>query len=164
MYRKEAVLKVGGYSAHAHNFEDYLLWMQLIKYGKFYNLSEELIKVRFNPASVTIDERWRGRYFRKTKRDIIRKGFITDEEGACLLSIIKSQDITGIKEGSYYALCGKKFLLDNHLPDKARHLFSKAIKSYPYRWDNYAFYILSYFPIPFINWLYQRKIHKIQQS
>src|SRR5690242_1980969 len=126
MYRKEAIIKAGGYSIHAHSFEDYLLWIQLLKFGKFANLPQQLIKVRFNPASVTIDERWRGRFFRKMKRDIISKGTITENEGSHLLNIIKSQDFQNIKEGAYYALCGKKILLDNHQPKKARSLFTKA--------------------------------------
>ena len=81
MYRKDAVIKAGGYSLYAHNFEDYFLWIQLKKYGKFCNLPQQLIKVRFNPSSITIDEKWRGRLFRKMKRDIIRRGHITKEEG-----------------------------------------------------------------------------------
>lgn len=164
MYRKEPVIKAGGYSVHAHNFEDYFLWIQLLKSGKFHNLPLQLIKVRFNPASVTIDERWRGRYFRKMKRKIIRKGNISEKEGSYLFDIIKSQDIKNIKESSYYALCGKKFLLENQLPKKARLLFSKAISSYPYRLDNYALYILSLFPSSFINWLYHIKSKKLQRS
>lgn len=163
MYRKEPVVKAGGYSVHAHNFEDYLLWIQLLKSGKFHNLHQQLIKIRFNPASVTIDERWRGRYFRKMKRNIIRKGRITEKEGSCLFDIIKKQDISHIKEGSYYALCGKKFLLDNQLPKKARPFFSKAINSYPYRFDNYVLYLLSFFPPLFVGWLYQIKSKKLQQ-
>lgn len=157
MFRKQAVINAGGYCEHAHNFEDYFLWIQLLKQGKFYNLPQQLIKVRFNPASVTIDERWRGRIFRKMKREIITKGSITEQEGSFLSNIIKRQDFRNIKEGSYYALCGKKFLLDNHQPKKARPLFSKAICSYPYRWDNYAFYLLSFLPPLLINWLYQHK-------
>lgn len=163
MYRKYPVVNAGGYSLHAHNFEDYFLWMQIKKYGKFYNLPLQLIKVRFNPASVTIDERWRGRFFRQMKRDIIGKGSITEEEGAGLLAIIKSQDAQKIKEGSYYALCGKKFLLNNSQPKKARPFFSKAISSYPYRLDNYALYLLSYFPKSFISWLHQNRHGKISQ-
>jgi glycosyltransferase involved in cell wall biosynthesis len=164
MYRKYPVVNEGGYSLHAHNFEDYFLWMQIKKYGKFYNLPRQLIKVRFNSSSITIDERWRGRFFRQMKRDIISKNSISEEEGAGLLAIIKSQDIHNIKEGSYYALCGKKFLLNNHQPKKARPFFAKAIRSYPYRLDNYALYLLSFFPVFFINWLYQKKSHKIPRS
>ena len=164
MYRKNAVIKASGYSIHAHNFEDYLLWTQILKFGKFANLPQELIRVRFNPASVTIDERWRGRFFRKLKRDIISKGAITEKEGSHLLSIIKSQDFQNIKEGAYYALCGKKFLLDNHQRKKARPLFSKAICRYPYRLDNYILFLLSFFPGFFINWLHQMKTNKIFDS
>lgn len=160
MYRKDAVIKAGGYSLYAHNFEDYFLWVQLKKYGKFYNLPQQLIKVRFNPSSSTIDEKWRGPLFRKMKRDIIRRGIITKEEGEELLTIIKSQDIQKIKESAYYALCGKKFLIDNHQPKKARPLISKAISIHPYRLDNYALYMLSYFPGTFIGWLHKSVLPK----
>jgi len=155
MYRRDAVIKAGGYSLYAHNFEDYFLWIQLKQYGKFHNLPQQLMKVRFNPSSTTINEKWRGRLFREMKRDIIKRGTITKEEGDILLTIIKSQDVQKIKEGAYYALCGKKFLVNNHQPKKARLLLSKAIRIHPHRWDNYALYMLSYFPGTFINWLYK---------
>ncbi len=164
MYRKDAVIKAGGYSPYAHNFEDYLLWVQLKQYGKFYNLQQQLIKVRFNPASTTIDEKWRGRLFRKMKRDIITKGTATKAEGDELLAIIEKQDVKKIKEGSYYALCGKKFLVDNHQPEKARPLLTKAIKIHPYRLDNYALYALSYFPGSFIGWLHKSFLQKFANS
>jgi hypothetical protein len=119
--------------------------------------------VRFNPASVTIDEKWRGRIFRKMKRDIITKGRITEQEGSHLFNIIKSQDLRNIKEGSYYALCGKKYLLDNYQPKKARPLFSKAISRYPFRCDSYLFYLLSFFPPVLISWLYQFKSKRLSR-
>jgi glycosyltransferase involved in cell wall biosynthesis len=157
LYRKEAVIAAGGYSPHAHNFEDYLLWIQLAAYGRYANLPEQLIRVRFNPASVTIDEKWRGYRFRQLKRKIILKGSITQAEGDELQSIIHTQDTQKIKKAAYYALCGKKFLVNNHQPSKARTYFSKAILIYPLRWDNYAFYLLSYFPQRVISWLYRIK-------
>jgi hypothetical protein len=61
-------------------------------------------------------------------------------------------------------LCGKKILLDNHQRKKARPLFSKAIMRYPYRLDNYALYLLSFFPDFFITWLYQKMTNKISQT
>jgi glycosyltransferase involved in cell wall biosynthesis len=161
MYRKDPVIDAGGYSLHAHNFEDYFLWIQLKKYGKFSNLPSRLIKVRFNPSSATIDEKWRGKLFRDIKKKIIKRGTITKEEGDILLAIIKKQNVQRIKEGAYYALCGKKFLINNHQPKKARPLLSKAIRIYPYRWDNYALYMLSYFPCSFISWLHKIVIPKI---
>lgn len=160
MYKKDAVIEAGGYSPYAHNFEDYFLWIQLKSYGKFSNLHRRLIKVRFNPSSSTIDEKWRGRIFRQMKNKIINRGSVTEEEGNALLEIIKKQNVQKIKEGSYYALCGKKFLINNHQPRKARPLLSKAIKMYPYRWDNYALYLLSFFPASFITWLHKTIIPK----
>lgn len=46
MYRKEAVLSVGGYD-HVLFFEDYHLWLKLIDRGyKFYNIQEPLVSMR----------------------------------------------------------------------------------------------------------------------
>lgn len=156
MYHKDAVLKAGGYSVDAHNFEDYLLWVQLAKFGKYHNLSERLLKVRFNSASVTIDEKWRGPRFRQLKKKIVHQGFVTPEEGKELLAIIREQDTKRIKEGAYYALCGKKLLINNHQPSKARNHLAKAIRIYPLRLDNYVLFMLSYFPKPFITWLHSK--------
>lgn len=156
MYRRDAVTQAGGYSIDAHNFEDYLLWIQLSRLGMYGNLDEQLIRVRFNSASSTIDEKWRGQRFRQLKKKIIRRGSITVSEGKELQSIILQQDTRRIKEGAYYALCGKKFLLNNHQPSRARTYFFKAIQVYPLRWDNYAFYVLSYFPYSLVNWLHRK--------
>jgi glycosyltransferase involved in cell wall biosynthesis len=157
MFRKEAVLKTGGYSAHSHNFEDYLLWTQLLKYGKYNNIPQQLIRVRFNPESVTIDEKWRGRRFRELKKAIILRGSVTPAEGKEILTIIQKQDIQKIKKASYYALCGKKFLVNNHQPRKAREQLAKAIHYYPSRLDNYLLYLASYFPKSFIHWLHNKE-------
>jgi glycosyltransferase involved in cell wall biosynthesis len=161
MFRKEAVLQCGGYPALAHNFEDHLLWIQLSKHGQFCNLPEALIKYRFNAASVTIDEKWRGKHFGTLKSSIIRKGSITKEEGDILLSIVKKQDTRRIKEGAYHALCGKKFLVNNHQPGKARDHISRSIRVNPYRLDNYVLFILSYFPQTFIQWLHQKNLNRL---
>lgn len=155
MYKKHQVIKAGGYNAHAHNFEDYLLWTKLAKMGKMQNLREALIKVRFNPASVTIDEKWRGERFRKLKRAATTRGTITRQEGDEILAIIKKQDISKIKEGAYHALCCKKFLADNYQPTKARTHVRKAISIRPLRLDNYLLYAVSYMPESFIAWLHK---------
>lgn len=156
MYKKETVIECGGYPVHAHTFEDYLLWIKLSNYGMFYNLPEPLIKVRFSPASVTIDEQWRSKRFRKLKSEIIKKGLITQEQGVEILSIIKSQDSLRIKKGSYHALCGKKFLINNHQPANARIQIKKAISINPLRLDNYVLLALSFFPENLIQWLHKK--------
>jgi glycosyltransferase involved in cell wall biosynthesis len=161
MYRREAILKAGGYCRDAHNFEDYLLWVKLVDSGKWYNLPETLIKVRINPSSVTIDEQWRGKRFRRLKREIIRRGSVTKEEGEELWRIIRSQETKKIKEGAYHALCGKKFLADNYRPAKARWHVTRAIHANPFRWDNYAILAVSFLPPGWIKWLHRRSPGKI---
>ncbi|MDB4925820.1 glycosyltransferase [Mucilaginibacter sp.] len=161
MYKKANVANAGGYPTDAHNFEDYLLWTAIAKEGKFCNLAEPLIKYRLNSASVTIDERWRGKRFRELKRDAIKRGHITAEEGNELLAIIKSQDVRKIKEGSYHALCGKKFLANNYQPEKAREHVKKAISIWPLRLDNYLLYTVSYLPEKFILWLHKMSPNKL---
>ena len=155
MYKRDEVISAGGYNEHAHHFEDYLLWTGLAKMGKMQNLREPLIKVRFNPASLTIDEKWRGERFRQLKRAATTRGSITKKEGDELLAIIKKQDIRKIKEGAYHALCGKKFLADNYQPSKARTHVRKAISIRPFRLDNYLLYAVSYMPETFISWLHK---------
>jgi glycosyltransferase involved in cell wall biosynthesis len=159
MYKKNAVTQSGGYPEHAHQFEDYLLWIRLAKSGKLFNIPEALIKVRFNPASVTIDEKWRGKNFRRIKKKVIHRGHVTMQESNKLLTIIKQQNNEQIKQGAYYALCGKKFLANNYQPAKARVQIKKAITIQPYRWDNYALLMLSYFPEKII-----RLLHKLSPN
>lgn len=161
MYRKREVIQLGGYSLHAHHFEDYLLWVQLAKMGKLHNIPKPLIKVRFNAGSVTIDEKWRGKRFRSLKRKIIQRGSITEREGAQLLEIINYQNNQGVKQAAYHALCAKKFLANNYDPEKARGQIWKAINLKPYRIDNYALLAASFFPESVLKWLHQLKPNRL---
>lgn len=160
MYRKEPVMKIGGYDTHAYAFQDHLLWTKVIKTGNAFNLSQKLVQVRLNPESISIDEKWRTKRYREIKYRSIQRGAMTEEEGRELLSILKEQNNTRIKEGSYYSLLGKKYLWDNHQPEKARVNLKKAIRIHPGRLDSYAIMALSFFPKEFINWIYKRKLQK----
>ncbi len=146
MYRKEAVLLAGAYPEHAHNFEDHLLWIRLSRQGKMANLPEPLMRIRFNTASVTVDEKWRGKYFRRLKKEILQKETIRYEEGEILHSIIAAQNLHSFKQGAYYALCAKKFLNNNYQPARARHFAKQAIQTRPLRFENYLLYLASYLP------------------
>lgn len=155
MYRKEAITEAGGYPLYAYSFEDHLLWVQLKEKGFFTNIPRQLVKIRFSASSFTIDEKWRGKRFRKLKSRILHNGTASEAEGKELLSIINEQNNTRFKEASYYALCGKKFLIENNKPVKSRGFFRKAIGSRPLRADNYILYVLSFFPSGFIRFLHK---------
>ena len=154
-YKKDVILNNGGYNEHAYTFEDHFLWVNILKSAKACNLSQALIKVRLNPESITIDEKWRTRKFREIKYSTLKRRSITAAEGLELQEIGDRQYLPKIKEGAYYALCCKKFLVNNYQPEKARWHVTKAIGLHPLRIDNYLLYLISYFPENFINWFYR---------
>lgn len=159
-YKKDAVVNNGGYNEHAYTYEDHFLWVNILKNEKACNLSQALIKVRLNPDSITIDERWRTRKFRSIKYATLKNKNITEAEGNELYQIGGKQYSPKIKQGAYYALCGKKFLLNNYQPEKARMNMIRAISLHPLRLDNYLIYTVSYLPERFITWLHNISMGK----
>ncbi len=156
MYRRDAVLAAGGYSAGAITFEDHLLWAKMLRIGKGYNLPESLIKVRFNPASVTVDEKWRGKSFSAIKYRSIEQGFVTPEDAATLKSLLVKQAGAAFKEASYYSMMGKKYIWNQPNGAKAREHLRRAIRAMPGKPEPYLLYLLSFFPGRLIKWLYQK--------
>ncbi|MGN6181656.1 MAG: glycosyltransferase family 2 protein [Mucilaginibacter sp.] len=160
-YKKDVIVSRGGYNEHAYTYEDHFLWVNILRDIKACNLSHPLLKVRLNPESVTIDEKWRTRKFREIKYSSLKSRSITRADGLELKGIAQKQYLAKIKEGSYYALCGKKFLINNYQPEKARNHMVKAISLHPFRFDNYLLYTVSYFPERLINWLYRRNLNRV---
>jgi glycosyltransferase involved in cell wall biosynthesis len=154
-FRKDAVIKAGKYPRNALTFEDHLLWKQLLEIGKVHNLHEVLLQVRFNPESVTIDEKWRGKDFLDIRKRSVRNGFIADDDAVLLRKLISSQNLGEYKQASYYAMVGKKYLWDNPNSSLARKNFKEAIRHYPKHAVTYLLYLFSFVPAPFRKFLYQ---------
>jgi glycosyltransferase involved in cell wall biosynthesis len=161
-YKKEVVMKYGGYNAYAYTFEDHLLWLKLLQHEEAYNLPQSLIKVRLNPESITIDEKWRTPTFRKIKNTALKKHAITEKEGIQLLEIGKNQHEKKIKEGAYYALLGKKYLWNNYDPVKARKNLFISLKISPFHFKNFFLIIASFLPKKTVAFFYQF-VKKINQ-
>ena len=155
IYKKEIIVDCGGYNMNAHNFEDHFLWRKAMEKGQVSNLPQPLMKVRINPQSVTIDERWRGKKFLTIKYRALKNSSITDSEGKELLDVLKNQDTRKIKEGSYYALLAKKFLWNNHQPRMARENLRKVLSINYLDWKSHFLLLLSYLPYPLILRLYR---------
>jgi glycosyltransferase involved in cell wall biosynthesis len=153
-YKKEVIVNNGGYNEHAYTYEDHFLWVNILKNEKACNLSQSLIKVRLSPGSISIDGKWHTRKFRSIKYSTLKKRSITESEGKELHQISGKHYSQKVKEGAYYALCGKKFLLNNYQPEKARSNMVRAICLHPFRLDNYLLYTVTYFPWRFIIWLH----------
>ncbi|OSZ79576.1 hypothetical protein CAP35_15395 [Chitinophagaceae bacterium IBVUCB1] len=146
MFRKNAVINAGMYPKNALTFEDHLLWKKLLAQGKVCNLNIPLLKARFNPESVTIDEKWRGELFIQIRKKALQQGFVSDEDAVKLKELISSQNLSSYKNASYYAMVGKKYLWNNPDGAKARWHFAQAIKHYPKHIEPYILYLFSFMP------------------
>lgn len=155
MFKRDCILKNGGYPENAHHFEDHILWLKILQQGKAFNLSQPLIKVRLNPESITIDDKWRHPKFIEIKQQALKKGEINQTEGDRLLAILNQQDTPKIKEGAYYSLLAKKFLWNNYKPGEARKNLKKALAINRFEWKNYGLFLLSYLPEEILLRLYQ---------
>ena len=156
IFKRQEVINAGGYNEDAHTFEDHLLWAMLIKNGRVKNLTESLVQVRFNPESVTIDESWRGQRFKQIKYNAILNGYVCPDEAKELQQIIKQQNNSGIKNGSYYSLLAKEYLWNNYHPKKARKNIFELIKIHPFNMQAYFMWTLSFFPPAFVKALYNK--------
>jgi glycosyltransferase involved in cell wall biosynthesis len=162
-YKKEVILNAGGYNEHAYTFEDHFLWANILKKQKAYNFPQPLIKLRLNPESITIDEKWRPSRFLEIKYSSLKTRSITPQEGSLLAEMGEKQFSPKIKEGSYYALCAKKLLVNSFQPQKARVHATKAISMSPLRLDNYLLYTVSYLPEKLIMWLHKMSSGRVSQ-
>lgn len=145
-FRKEAVIAAGLYPKNALDFEDHLLWKKVLEVGKVCNLPEKLLKVRFNPESVTIDERWRGNDFLQIRKRSVINGYVNEEDAAKLKALMSSQNLGPYRKASYYAMVGKKYLWNNPNSKLARQNLKEAIRHYPKNMTSYLLYAFSYLP------------------
>lgn len=158
MFRKSVILQAGGYDEEACAFEDHMLWVKCTRLGLTCNIPLPLLQVRLNPESISIDEKWRTRRFREIKMQSISSGQLSTHAGMELREILKKQDNRKVKEGAYYSLLAKKYLWNNHQPQKARMNLRKAMRINPGRMDIYLIMLLSFFPGRLVSRIYQLKL------
>lgn len=153
IYRKQDVLDLGGYEVKAHTFEDYFLWIQLLKKGKVCNFDFPLIKVRFNPESVTVDNRDYTYTFKSLHKKALKTGVITEDEGKLILKSINKLS-NDKKVFSYNRMLAKKYLWNNYQPQKARRHIIEALKIKPLDPTSYILWLLSFLPKEIIRVVY----------
>jgi glycosyltransferase involved in cell wall biosynthesis len=154
LFKKDIINAAGGYNELAMLFEDHLLWSKIIVHHKVCNLPQVLLTVRLNPESITIDEKWQCKRFLEIKSKAIKTGDLNENDGLELKAILKAQEKPSIKEGSYYALLGKKYLWNNYQPKKARANLKKTLQCKPHDVKSYVLIILSFMPNIFIQKIY----------
>ena len=155
MFRKAAVIEAGYYPKSALTFEDHLLWKKMLRTGKVANMREVLVNYRFNPESVTIDEKWRGKRFLEIRKKSIHNGYVTDDDGEELKEIIKSQDFSSYRQASYYSMIAKKYLWNNPNSKQARQNLKQAMHYHPGNKMLYVLFLFSYLPASIRKSLYR---------
>ena len=153
MYKKD-IVTAAGYNIHAHSFEDHLLWQQLKTKGEMFNMAEQLLRVRLNPGSITIDERKRPEAFHRIKMKALQSGSISSQDGDKLRCLIDEQNNAATKQGAYYSLLAKKFLWNNYNPARARQHMKTAIALNDFDITDYLLFGASYLPKNIIANLY----------
>ncbi len=146
IFHRPTVLDLGGYPKDALTFEDHLLWMKLIQLGPVSNIPEPLVKVRFNPESVTVDEKWRGAEFMAIRRRSLENREVSGEDAERIRELIARQNFAEFKKAAYYAMIGKKYLWDQPNGRLAREHLAKSIRHYPRNGINYILYLFSFLP------------------
>lgn len=145
-FRKAAAIQAGLYPKNALTFEDHLFWKKIMGVGKVCNLHTKIHIMRFNPESVTIDEKWRGKRFMEIRKRSIINGYVTEEDARELKQIVSSQNFSHYKQASYYSMIAKKYLWNNPDAGQARTNLKKAIHYFPKNPNSYALYLFSFLP------------------
>jgi hypothetical protein len=118
-------------------------------------MPESLIKVRLNPESVTIDEKWCHPRFLEIKYDALTRGTIDADDYSELIAIRGQQLDNNINHEAYYGLLAKKFLWNNHNPQKARYNIYKLLAMNRLHFKSYLLLLMTLLPGRFINRIYQ---------
>lgn len=154
IYRSNVVRGLGGYEVKAHTFEDYFLWTKLLKKGKVHNFKQPLVKVRFNPESVTVDARDYNKVFKRLHAKALSTGTISDEDGIRIKESIERLSPRK-KEFSYNRMLAKKFLWNNYQPASARRHLWAALRIKPFDVTSWCLAALSMFPEKLVKKIYE---------
>ncbi len=149
-YRREEALKVGGYYEPIRQyFEDYMFFYQLIKCGKVMNISESLIKYRLTPGSIS--SRSRNKKYERIVSEVVRRGYITENERAYILNFRGKKAKPRIKYSNHYLSLSRLVLSHQKDNQSALKYLTRAIMINP----------LNYNTIPTLGYLLLTKVKNI---
>ncbi len=129
MFQKIIFEEIGGYNENIrHHFEDRILWNQMAKFGKLYNLPESLICYRLIPESISNKNSEKFKIFEEICNRIIETGNITEMDIYVITKLSESQTYSE-KLANYHLRIGKIYLEHNFKRGKAIFHLSKSLGS-----------------------------------
>jgi glycosyltransferase involved in cell wall biosynthesis len=157
MFRKSSFDKAGGYPEEIscfNCFEDSLLWNKMKDIGKMANIEQPLIYYRLTPGAATAKSGKEAALFKKVYYDIIAENKLSEENIKILSEIKKNIDLSE-RQRIYHLHIAKKYLWNNHQPQKARRNILQAIKIKPFRINTIILLLLTYIPKSILNKIYR---------
>ena len=148
-YRKDAAIKIGGYYEPIRQyFEDYMFFSHLIKSGKVFNFDFPLIKYRVTPGSITT--RTSNKSYKKLVKDVISRGYITNEEKIILFSYKAKKSKKNLKLSNHNLALSRLIL--SHQKDLKQSFvrFIQAVKYCPQNINNIKTFVFLLISIVYI--------------
>lgn len=130
-YTRDAALKINGYYEPIKQyFEDYMFFSQIIKIGKAFNFDYSLIKYRVTPGSIST--RTKDKKYDKLVKDVIKRGFILDDEKVYLFSLKAKKSKKHIQLSNHYLTLSRLILTYQKDYSNSILSFTQAVKIYPF--------------------------------
>jgi glycosyltransferase involved in cell wall biosynthesis len=130
-YTRDAALKINGYYEPIKQyFEDYMFFSQIIKIGKAFNFDYSLIKYRVTPGSIST--RTKEKKYDKLVKDVIKRGFILDDEKVYLFSLKVKKSKKYIQLSNHYLTLSRLILTYQKDYINSILSFTQAVKIYPF--------------------------------
>jgi len=153
-FRKSFFDKAGGYyEPIKHYFEDFILWNQFAKLGKFKILPQSLLQYRIVMNSISTKATTKG--YKSLERIIAKRGYAEEQELAYIIKEKANQGTIKNAEEAYYLILAKNLLFKNYNPVLARKKLAILFKKNRLSIKGIIYLSLSFLPKKFLDSLYQ---------
>jgi glycosyltransferase involved in cell wall biosynthesis len=155
IFRKEAFIRVGGYSEYMRRSQDVVLFNKMNKIGNCHNISAVLIKYRIVPGA-TGGRKMARRLLGELLIKAINEEPIDDKLVNALEESLDKSDMND-REFNYFLFLAKKRLFNNFLPGEARKNLMQAIQIKIYKPTPYFLLAVSFLPSSLIHFIHNQK-------
>lgn len=128
MYRKDIILKAGGYNEMINGqFEDHFLWYGLKNYGRLKNIPVSLVNYRMLPNSLSSFQN--DKAFIELRNKIIKSQQLTHDQDIKLMDVRKSIKQNETKTEKMKKLNALNFKLTNAIYQILGHIIGESVSS-----------------------------------
>ena len=145
MFRKEEIIRCGGYNEKLLTAQDCLLFNQMAKYGELWNIKKPLIKYRIVPNAVSMMKSKDSKIIIKIIEKILENGELSNKDYIILKTIYNNKK-KYYKYSNYYLKIGKIFIEHNFNRRYALKNLLLSVKNYPFSITAWFNLLLTFMP------------------